>query len=172
MKKITLILCFGVLSLISFAQPEHKRPEQIDIDEIIRMQTRDLVMWMKLDETVEKRFVKEYTAFRKEIDAVAKKALPPQKIEEESEIEKAILQNFEVSEQILQIRKKYYSRFKEFLQPSQIQMMYRLENEAGRRMHGGPGGPGAPEGHRPGGHGPGAPDMPGGPGHPEEPGRF
>jgi len=158
MKQTTIIICLCFLSFLTNAQPGPFPPERMSDDEIISMQTRDIVCWMGLDGKTKDQFVKEYTAFRKEIDAIAKNARPPQDIKQEikseSEIDKAIRQNFEVSEQILQVRKKYYARYKEFLKPSQIQMLYRIEKEAGRRMYGGPGGPerqGGPDG--PGGHG-------------------
>lgn len=149
MKKTTLTIFLGILSLLASAQPRPFPPERISDEEIIRMQVRDIVSWLDLDKRTETKFVKEYTAFRKEIDEIARNARPPQDIESEAEIDKAIQQNFAVSEQILQIRKKYYNRFKEFMKPSQIQMVYRIENEAGRRMHDGPGGPGGH--HRPDG---------------------
>jgi len=146
MKKITVIICLGLLSILASAQPMPFPPERMSDEEIIRMQVRDIVSWLNLDKKTESRFVKEYSAFRKEIDGIARNAKPPQDIKSETEIEKAILQNFAISEQILQIRKKYYAKFKEFLKPSQIQMLYRIENEAGRRRQDGPGGPGGPEG--------------------------
>jgi len=166
MKKIALIICLGLLSFLAGAQPGQFPPERMDDREIILMQTRDIVSRLDLDKRTEARFIREYTAFRKEIDEIALNARPPQDTESEAEIDKAIQQNFAVSEQLLQIRRKYYSRFKEFLKPSQIQMMYRIENETGRRMRFGPGGPGGPEGrHMPDGrpmlprHGGDGPDF-------------
>lgn len=146
MKKFTLFICLGLLSLLVSAQPRPFPPDRMSDQEIIRIQTRDIVSWLDLDKRAEDLFIKEYTAFRKEIDAISRTARPPQDIKSEAEIDKAIQQNFAVSEQILQIRKKYYARFKEFMKPSQIQRMYQIENEAGRRMHEGPGNQAGPEG--------------------------
>ena len=148
MKKTTLTICLGILSLMAGAQPRPFPPERMSDEEIIQMQAGDIVSRLDLDKRTEARFIKEYTAFRKEIDEIARNARPPRDIKSETEIDKAIQQNFTVSEQILQIRKKYYAKFKEFMKPSQIRMMYRFENEEGRRLHGGPGGPGDP-GDRP-----------------------
>lgn len=148
MKKNTIILLLGLLPFFASAQPKPFPPERMNDEEIIRMQIRDIVSRLDLDKQTETKFINEYTAFRKEIDEIARNAKPTQEIKSEAEIDKAIQQNFAVSEQILQIRKKYYAKFKEFMKPSQIQKMYRIEHEAGRRMHGGPGGPGGPEGHQ------------------------
>lgn len=159
MRRITFIICLGLLSLISLAQPRPVPPEKMNGEEIIRMQTSDIVSFLGLEGDTKDRFIREYTAFRKEIDAIFKNARPPKNMTDESEIDKAIQKNFEVSEQILLIRKKYYQIFKEFLSPSQIQTMYHIENEMGRRMrHGGPGGPGGPQGPEGGPNGPGGPE--------------
>jgi len=165
MKRFTLLLCLALLSLSAGAQPQGFRPERMSDDELLRIQTSDIASFLNFKGKTRERFIKEYTTFRKEIDAIAKNSLPPKDIRSEDEIDKAIKKNFEVSEQILQIRKKYYNKFKEFMKPSQIQMMYRIENEAGRRMQFGPGGPGEPG--VPGGQGgPGGPGEPGAPGGP------
>jgi len=133
MKRTVLIICLGLLSIMAVAQPRPFAPERMSDEEILHMQIRDIVSWLNLDKRTEARFVKEYTAFRQEINEIARNARPPQHMESETEIDNAIQQNFAVSEQIIQIRKKYYARFKAFMKPSQIQMMYRIENEAGRR---------------------------------------
>jgi len=141
-----LFAFYLILSALSVnAQPGRFHPELLNDEEIIQMQVRDMVSWLDIDGKDKDKFVREYTSFRKEIDGIYKNARPPQDIYDESEIDKAIQMNFEVSEKILQVRKKYYSRFRDFLKPSQIQMMYHIENEAGRRLREGPGAPGSPD---------------------------
>jgi len=165
MKRTTLFICLVLLPLLACAQPRQFPPERMSDEEIIQMQIRDIVFWLRLDKGMETRFIKEYTAFRKEIDEISEKAKPSHNIDSETEIDKAIQQNFAVSEQILQIRKKYYARFKEFMKPSQIRMMYHIENEAGRRMHGGPEGPGEHSGPEDQGEHHGPEDRPAPPHH-------
>lgn len=131
-----MVLC--VFPFLSNAQPGGFAPEKLSDDELIGMQVRDIVSWLKLNDETKDRFIKEYTSFRKEIDAVARGAAAPVAAESEADIDKALQKNFEVSEKILDIRKKYYSRFKAFMQPSQIRDMYRIENESGKRMQGNP----------------------------------
>jgi len=133
---ISLIIC--AFPMLSNAQPGGFEPERLSDDEILRMQTRDIVSWLNLDDNTKDKFIKEYSAFRKEIDAVSKSAAAPVGTDNEADIDKALQKNFEVSEKILDIRKKYYARFKTFMQPSQIREMYRIENESGRRMQNNP----------------------------------
>ncbi len=134
MKHFAIALCLLLSAFAVNAQPPMFHPEQLSDEEILQMQIRDMVMWLNLEGEAKTLFAEEYSDFRKEIDAVAKNANPPQIIDNEDDIDKAIQNNFKVSEQILQIRKKYYLRFKKFMKPSQIQRMFQLENESGRRM--------------------------------------
>jgi len=156
MKRIFISLILCALPMLSNAQPGGFEPERLSDDEILRMQTRDIVSWLNLDGNTKDKFLKEYSAFRKEIDAVAKSAAAPVGTDNEADIDKALQKNFEVSEKILDIRKKYYSRFKAFLKPSQIREIYRIENESGRRMQNNPPmpprhGEGRPDNNRPDG---------------------
>lgn len=135
----------GLMVFTVSAQPGRPRPEDLNDEEFVRMQARDMAAWLQLDEESNGVFVDTYSAFRLEINALVSKTRPEGKrAESEDEIDKTLQQNFEVSEKILEIRKRYYSIFKGFLKPSQIQQMYRHENEAGRRMHEGPGNPEMP----------------------------
>jgi len=147
--------------MLVMAQPEGFHPDMISDEEFIRMQTNDLAMWMNLQGDQKEQFVRNYSAFRKEIDEIARTAFRPQKNEDMSEdgIERLLLNNFEVSEKILNIRKKYYHIFRKFLEPSQIRLMYHLENESGKRMHNRPTPPDRPDG-------PGMPPVP--PRHPND----
>jgi len=134
MKRLAFCLLIGLITLTSQAQPGRFRPEMFNDEELIQMQIRDIVSWLKLEGKESELFIQDYTAFKKEIKEVAKNATPPQFGDSEDEIDKALQNNLEVSEKILQIRKKYYNKFKAYLKPSQIQTMYWIENEAGRRM--------------------------------------
>jgi len=153
--KHILITPLLFLSLLSFAQPQGFHPDMISDDEFIRMQTTDIAMWLNLQGHTKEQFITQYSSFRKEIDAVARTAFRPRDDETQSEssIEKALLNSFEVSEKILGIRKQYFYIFRKFMEPSQIRLMYHLENESGKRMHNQPAPPARPDG-------PGMPPMP------------
>jgi len=157
MKRLTIALLLCLFSLVSFAQPRGFHPERMSDEEIFTMQAEDIAMCLNLKGESKDRFITDYAAFRKEIDLIAKDAFPPKRTDSEDEIAKALQNNFEVSGKILDIRENYFHIFSEYLKPSQIQLMYHIENESGKRMHGGPGeGPGA----GPGFDGPNHPQQP------------
>jgi len=155
MRRVIIIALLFVFPIITDAQPGGFRPDMMSDEELIQMQTADLAMWLNLAGGAKDKFIKEYTAFRKEIAEVARTAFPSERTDSEDEIEKGLLNNFEVSEKILELRRKYYQIFRKFMKPSQIRFMYHLENESGKRMHDRPGRPSRPDGP----DGPGMPPM-------------
>lgn len=161
MKKLITAICLGLCCLVASAQPAPFPGGKMNDEDFLQMQINEIVQELNLDKEIEKKFIKEYTDFRKEIDVIARSAKPPKEMKDvtEKEIDQAIQQNFAVSEKILAVRKKYYQRFRKFMQPSQIQQMYRVENEASRKMFFGPGAPA----------GPGMPSAPGNPPFPPPP---
>ena len=71
-------------------------------------------------------------------------ALSPQELAKscersDAEVDRAIQERFERSEQILAIRKKYYKEYRRFLSPQQVERIYQLERRTmgrlGRRIY-------------------------------------
>ena len=60
----------------------------------------------------------------------------------DAQTEQEIMQRFEMSEKILNIRKKYYKKYSQFLTQQQIQRVYKLERQMMKRF--------AQKGHRKG----------------------
>ena len=56
------------------------------------------------------------------------------KAENEEEAEQAIKERFERSQQILDLREKYYEEYSKFLSQQQIQRVYELERQAMNRL--------------------------------------
>lgn len=138
MKRIFLLVLAAALPLLCMAQPRQPRPEDMDEEQLVKMQTEDMVRCLNLEDGVKAQFEKVYSDFRREINSVAREMFRPARSQSEEDIEKAILGNFDVSQKILDIRRKYYSKFREFMKPSQIQRMYRNERDAGHHMQEGP----------------------------------
>lgn len=157
MKRILLIICILGASMVCNAQ----------IRPIPEEKMNDVVAMLELDQKTGDRFIKEYASFRQEVEAIYKNATPHKETEDEDEIDREIMQNFENSEQLIQIRMMYYEVFKEFMKPSQIQKVYRMESPFGFRSHNGQGVPGRGNGQG----GPGRNNGQGMQGHQGGPGR-
>lgn len=146
MKKITVFLATALCALsVSFAQEPGFEGDprfhqgKFNKEEFIKNRCNEMADNLALIGKKRENFVKLYSDFTKEINSLARTRVRPGECETEEEVEKAILNNFEISEKILKIRENYYSKFKTILMPSQIQLMYQSEFSIGHHFKGAPG---------------------------------
>jgi len=73
-------------------------------------------------------FISLYQAYKKEMAGIS--AIRPEPADgEEAAVEAKIRCDFLKSAKILEVREKYYNRFRTVLRPSQIQKMYNIERQ-------------------------------------------
>lgn len=104
------------------AQPSRKQ-------KMIHMTAIRIADQLLLTDTVKDAFIALYQNYKKESGDIMK--IRPESTEDaEAAAEQKILSDFDKSEKLLNLRKKYYFKFREILSPSQIQKMYDLEKAA------------------------------------------
>lgn len=133
-----LVLAFCTIGI---AQDHHQR---ISREELADKQAKYIAQELAFDEATTQQFVETFCACQQEMWALG----PKHKAEptNDEEAEQAIKERFEHSQQILDLRQKYYEEYSKFLTPMQIQQVYKMERKVGDhlRQHRGPGKP-----HRP-----------------------
>ena len=95
-------------------------------------------------DTGTKKFVETFCAYQQEMWALGPKHKDEPTNDEEAE--QAIKERFERSQQILDLREKYYAEYSKFLTPLQIQRVYKMERQVGDHLkqHRGQGKPQVP----------------------------
>lgn len=127
MKRIAAILA------IMFAVSAPAWTQDGNRQKIVHMAAVRIAERIQVPEQDKDAFVGTYQAYRKDLATLMKKRLPAAGGSED-EIEAKILSDFQISEDILRIRKRYYTEFRKILRPGQIQQMYNIEKEqAGKR---------------------------------------
>jgi len=149
MKKFSFV--FAVLLAITFtANAQDKKERKGEPKD----PTEHIVKALELDDAAAAKFTETYKAYRE--DAKALRPTPAgegkkfeDKTEAEAEIE--IQQQFEYNQKLLDLRKSYFSKYREFMTPKQIQKFYRMERRMNdhARDRRGPGGNRGPKGPRP-----------------------
>ena len=136
-----------VFCTMGFAQDKQQRMSR---EQLAEKQAKHIATELAFDEATTQQFVETFCAYQQEVWALG----PRQKAEptNDEEAEQAIKERFERSQQILDLREKYYGEYSKFLTQSQIQQVYKLERKMGdhlkqHRGHGKPHGPRQP--HRP-----------------------
>jgi len=109
------------------------RQQRISREQLAEKQAKHIANELTFDEAVTQQFVKTYCAYQQELWA-----LGPNHKEEpanDAEAEQAIKERFERSQQILDLREKYYKEYSKFLTQSQIQKVYKLERQTMNRLN-------------------------------------
>lgn len=125
MKLIMLLLVVICASLPGFAQSSDNC---VIREELASTQARYIATELALDEATAQKFIETYCACQQEIWALGPR--PERTADASANIEN----RFERSQKILDIRKKYYALYCEFLTPEQIDKVYRLEKRMMKRL--------------------------------------
>lgn len=91
-----------------------------------------------LDKDKSERFVATFKELQRDLYALAPSLPRGNKSGQVSdkEIEEAIKLYFDKQEQILELRKRYYDKFRTFLSPQEVQKVYQFEREMMHRLSG------------------------------------
>lgn len=123
---VALLLVFCAMST---AQNQQQRMSR---EQLAEKQAKHIARELAFDETTAQKFLETYCAYQQEMWALGPRHKA--KAENEEEAEQAIKERFERSQQILDLREKYYEEYSKFLTQKQIQRVYELERQAMNRL--------------------------------------
>lgn len=125
------LMALLVLAFCTIATAQDKQ-QRMSREELAKKQANYIANEMAFDETTTQQFVETYCAYQQEVWALGsrQKAEPTN----DEEAEQAIRERFERSQQILNLREKYYEEYSKFLTQQQIQRVYELERKVMHRL--------------------------------------
>ena len=130
MKRVfSFALCAIMMAVCSTAVQAQDKPskkQRISREELAEKQARHIAYELAFDDATTKKFVVTYQEYQKEVWALGR----PKKHDGIISVE----EHLEHSQKILDLRKKYYKRYSEFLTEKQIERAYELEHQAMRRL--------------------------------------
>ena len=127
-----LVVAMTMITLNSFAQaPNYK--QRISREQRAEKQAQYLAKDLALDTETTTKCINTYIQCQKEVWALGPR--PRRNFNNnEEQTEQDIKKRFEMSEKILDIRKKYYNEYSKFLTQAQIQRVYKLEKNMMKRL--------------------------------------
>ena len=125
------LLAVLVLFLCTMATAQDKQ-QRMSREQLAEKQAKHIAHELALDETTTRQFVETYCAYQQEMWALEPRHNAT--AENEEEAEQAIKERFERSQQLLDLREKYYEEYSKFLTQKQIQRVYELERQAMNRL--------------------------------------
>ena len=126
-KALFLTVIMAAFCGTAYAQKSDK--QRMSREQLAEVQARHIAQQLAFDDETTAKFVDTYSRCQKEIWTLAplKKGVRGA-AKTDIETEEAIESRFERSQKLLDIRKKYYKEYSEFLTPKQIQRVYSLED--------------------------------------------
>ena len=113
--------------------------QRISREQLAEVQAKHIADELAFSDAETEKFVKTYCNCQREIWALGPRRQPGKQIRSEKENEERIKQRFAMSEDILNIRKKYYREYSKFLTQTQIEKVYEQErkmlNRFAKRNH-------------------------------------
>lgn len=112
--------------------------QRLTREQLAEVQAKHIAKEMNLDEATTQKYVKTYCDYQQEIWALGPRSGKSKRSSagqmNDVETDKAIKERFEMSQKILNIREKYYGKYREFLTPMQIKRAYGLEKKMMNRL--------------------------------------
>ena len=142
MKRIirTLVVAIMMIATCATAFAQQNTPQRpnkkqrISREQLAEIQAKHIASELAFGDAVTKRFVKTYCDCQKEIWALGPRQRPNKQGSTEEQNEERIKQRFDMSEKILDIRKKYYKSYSKFLTQAQIEKVYEQERKMMNRL--------------------------------------
>lgn len=137
--KLVLVTWMLFVSSTLYAQAQEAKTPSPSRQELSRAQASYIARVLGFDEETTRKFEELYRLQQQEIWALSPQELAKSSERSDAEVDRAIQERFERSEQILAIRKKYYKEYRRFLSPQQVERIYQLERRTmgrlGRRIY-------------------------------------
>ena len=140
MKNIVRIaLCAIMMAVCTTAvQAQDNTPsnkQRMTREQLAEAQAKHISHELALDDATCKKFIDTYIDYQKEVWALGPRLKKHDKDSQtDAEAEQAIKQRMERSQKILDLRKKYYQRYSQFLTQRQIERVYELERRDMQRL--------------------------------------
>lgn len=131
-KVLTLAIAMVTISASTYAQKNER--QRMTREQLAETQARFIANKMAMDDSTATRFVETFCQFQKDIWALGPRPKRDTSHLSDKEAEQAMNERFAHSQKILDLRKKYYLKYCNFLTPSQIERVYELERGMMNRL--------------------------------------
>jgi Spy/CpxP family protein refolding chaperone len=119
----------------SAAQANKK--QRMSREQMAEAQAKHIARELALDDATSQKFVETFSAYQKEVWTLSPKGKGMRQKKDnlsDAEAEKAIKDQFEHSQKILNLRQEFYKKYSKFLTPKQILRVYELERNSMNRL--------------------------------------
>ena len=128
MKNIIRLLLLAVaLTAFSGTVSAQSNKQRLTREQLAEVQAKHIAKEMAMDEATSQLFIETFCQFQRDIWALGPRPKQPHSQMTDEETEQVLKERFDHSQKILDLRRKYYAIYSEFLTQKQIQRVYELE---------------------------------------------
>lgn len=129
-------LLFLVVALTTFCGTVSAQTgkQHLTREQLAEVQAKHISKEMAMDDATSQRFIDTFCQFQQDIWALGPRPKQPHRQMTDEETEQALKDRFAHSQKILDLRKKYYGIYSEFLTQKQIRRVYQLERQMMDRL--------------------------------------
>lgn len=132
---LLLVVTFTAFGFTAMAQNYGKANKQrLTREQLAEVQAKHIAKDLAFDEATSKRFIKTYCNYQQEVWALGPRVKTQRGKQSDGQTERSLKDRFTHSQKILDLRKKYYGIYSEFLTQAQIERVYQLERQMMQRM--------------------------------------
>lgn len=135
MKRIINFLLIAVMAVAFASQANAQTQKQrMTREQFAEMQANNIAKRANIEGAAKDKFVTTYCEFQKELWTIAPRKGRKGNEQEKPTPKEKIENNFDRSQKILDLRKKYYKKYSDFLTQEQISKIYKVEKQMMNRL--------------------------------------
>ena len=130
-----MVIAIAMLFTSINMSAQSNNQQRLSREELAEKQARHIAHELALDDTTTEKYVATYKAYQQEVWALGPRVKRHSAVNTtEAEAEQANKARMERSQQILDLREKYYKEYSKFLTQKQIERAYELERKSMGRL--------------------------------------
>lgn len=129
-----LLLTVSLITFCSAVSAQSNKQQRLTREQLAEVQAKHIAKEMAMDDATAERFTDTFCRFQREIWALGLRPKQQRRQMTDEETEQALKERFAHSQKILDLRKKYYAIYSEFLTQKQIRRIYQLERQMMERL--------------------------------------
>lgn len=129
MKNIINVVVLAVVMIMFNVSTYAQKNEQqrMSREQLAEKQANYIAKEMAMDDATSKQFIETFCQFQKEMWKLGSRPKRDTSHLSDKEAEQVMNERFDHSQKILDLRRMYYSKYRDFLTPRQIEKVYELE---------------------------------------------
>lgn len=134
--KILTMMMFIMMTVFSIgASAQNNTKQRMSREQLAETQANYIANQIAMDDATAAKFKATYSAYQKELWAIGPRLKAQRKGGNyDTQAEQNISERFRRSQQILDLREKYYKKYSQFLTQKQIERVYQLERQMMQRL--------------------------------------